>query len=341
MAAVNRSAGGLWVAKQNTKGTAASDMRKQLPLIEGGLSPMSESATRRWLDGKRFGKKISFKKQTMVGGEVTILATPEALAFVESCIHDNDTIDSGTPNIHTLTSAADESPWLTFIQRVGTGSDLLRDKFVDCRLVSYEINGSAGSDDPVTITCSIIGLSVETAQAADPTPLDDPNDEGEPYVWTDITGSIEANSISLPNVSQLSLSVSTGEELYFADDITAHDIIQGEPEISMAATLLVDSTGLGIWNLINYGTPTPSQGDMISTEELVADVEWAWSYGTAPNDRSATYTLPNVTITSDSEMTPSPEGGALELSIAGMVEEADDGSPALSVDHATSDGSSY
>ena len=66
MAAVNRSAGGLWVAKQNSKGTAASTMRKQLPLIEGGLSPMSESATRRWLDGKRFGKKISFKNVNMI-----------------------------------------------------------------------------------------------------------------------------------------------------------------------------------------------------------------------------------------------------------------------------------
>ena len=47
MAAVNRSAGGLWVAKQSGKGSAASTMRKRLPLIEGGLSPMSESATRR------------------------------------------------------------------------------------------------------------------------------------------------------------------------------------------------------------------------------------------------------------------------------------------------------
>lgn len=337
MAAVNRSAGGLWVAKQNSKGTAASTMRKQLPLIEGGLSPMSESATRRWLDGKRFGKKISFKKQTMVGGEITVLCTPEALAFIESCIHDNDTIDSGSPNIHTLTSAADESPWLTFIQRVGTGSDLLRDKFVDCRLVSYEINGSAGSDDPVTITCSIIGLTVETAQSADPTPLDDPNDESEPYCWTDIAGSVTANGLDLPNISQLSLSVSTGEELYFSDSITAYDIVQGEPEISAAATLLVDSTGLAIWNQIHYGTFTPAEGDTISTEELKAAVEFSWSY----DQRSATYYLPNVTLTSDSEMTPSPEGGALELSIAGMVEEADDGSPALTVDHATSDSTSY
>jgi hypothetical protein len=340
--ALRRDAGALWVGKQTAKGVEAADMQKRLPLIEGGLSPMSESAARRYLDGKRFGKKVSFKKQTMVGGDVTILATPEALAYIESCIHTNDSVTgSSAPYTHAMSSDADDSNWLTFVQRIGTGSTVLRDKFVDCRVVGYEIEGSAGSDDPVTVTFSVIGLTVETAQAADPTPLDDPNDEGEAYVWTDITGSVQIDSQQFSNISQLNLSVSTGEELYFSDDITAYDIISGEPAIEMAGTFLVDDDGLDLWNLIQYGSATPSEGDGISSEEFQGSVEWSWSYGATAALRSATYTLNNVTLNSDSEITPSPEGGAAEISVAGVAEEASDGSPALEIEHKNTDSDDY
>lgn len=317
-------------------------MQKRLPLIEGGLSPMSQSAARRYLDGKRFGKKISFKQQTMVGGDVTVLATPEALAFVESCIHTNDSVTGGSvPYTHAMSSDADDSNWLTFVQRIGTGSTVLRDKFVDCRVVSYEIEGSAGSDDPVTITFSVIGLTVETAQSADPTPLDDPSDEGEPYVWTDITGSVEIDSQQFSNISQLSLSVATGEELYFSDDITAYDIVSGEPSIEMAGTFLVDDDGLDLWNLVHYGTATPSEGDGISSTEFEGSVEWSWSYGATAALRSASYTLNSVIINSDSEITPSPEGGAAEISVAGVAEQAANGDPALEIEHKNSDSGDY
>lgn len=303
---------------------------------------MSESAARRYLDGKRFGKKVSFKKQTMVGGDVTVLGTPEALAFVESCIHTNDSVTgSSVPYTHTLTSEADDSNWLTFVQRIGTGTTILRDKFVDCRVVGYEIEGSAGSDDPVTITFSVIGLSVETAQSADPTPLDDPNNESEAYVWTDITGSVEIDSQQFSNISQLSLSVSTGEELYFSDDITAYDVISGEPAIEMAGTFLVDDDGLDLWNRIQYGSATPAEGDGISSEEFRGAVEWSWSYGATTALRSATYTLNNVTISSDSEITPSPEGGPAEVSVSGFAEEADNGDPALEIEHKNTDSDDY
>ena len=342
MASLRRDAGALWVGKQTAKGVAAADMQKRLPLIEGGLSPMSESAARRFLDGKRFGKKVSFKKQTMVGGELTLLATPEALAFVESCIHTNDAVTgSNVPYTHAMSSDADDSNWLTFVQRIGTGTTLLRDKFVDCRVVSYQIEGSAGSDDPVTVSVNVIGLSVETAQSADPTPLDDPNDESEPYVWTDIAGELEINSAQFSNVSQLSLSVSTGEELYFSDDIKAYDIISGEPSIEFAGTFLVDDDGLDLWNQVHFGTATPAEGDGISSTELKGDVTWNWSYGAASALRSATYTLNNVTMNSDSEITPSPEGGAAEIAIAGWAEEADNGDAALEIEHKNSDSDDY
>ena len=340
--ALRRDAGALWVGKQTAKGVEAADMQKRLPLIEGGLSPMSESAARRFLDGKRFGKKVSFKKQTMVGGEITLLATPEALAFVESCIHTNDSVTgSSAPYTHAMSSDADDSSWLTFIQRIGTGSTLLRDKFVDCRVVSYSIEGSAGSDDPVTVTVSVIGLSVETAQSADPTPLDDPNDESEAYVWTDIAGELEINSAQFSNVSQLSLSVATGEELYFSDDIKAYDIISGEPSIEFAGTFLVDDDGLDLWNQVHYGSATPSEGDGISSAELKGDVTWNWSYGVSSALRSATYTLNNVTMNSDSEITPSPEGGAAEIAIAGWAEEADNGDAAMEIEHKNTDSDDY
>lgn len=341
--ALRRDAGALWVGIQSGKGVAASTMQKRLPLIDGGLSPKSSSAMRRWLDGKRFGKKVSFKKQTMVGGEVTILATPEALAYCESLVHTSDTATGPTSGVytHTLSSAADDSAWLTFIQRIGTGSTVLRDKFVDCRVVGYEIEGSAGSDDPVTIKLSIIGLSVETAQAADPTPDDEPNDESEPYVWTDIAGSLEIDGDTFRNVSQLNLSVSTGEELYFSDDVSAYDIISGEPSIEVAATVLVDDDGLELWNKVHYGTASPSTGAGISTEELKGSLAWAWSYGASATLRSASYTLANVTLNSDSEITPSPEGGSAEISLAGAAEEGDDGSDALSCEHKNTDGYAY
>jgi hypothetical protein len=321
---------------------AAESMQKRLPLIEGGLSPKSEGAMRRFLDGKRFGKKISFKKTTAVGGEITLLATPEALAFVESCIHTNDAVTgSSVPYTHTLTSEADDSSWLTFVQRIGTGDTVLRDAFVDCRIVGYELEGSAGSDDPVTIKATVIGLTVQAAQSADPTPTDDPADESEPYVWTDIAGSVEIDNQTFRNVSQLALSVATGEELYFSDDVSAYDIVSGEPSIEVAGTFLVDSDGLALWNQLNYGTSVPAEGDGISRDEVRGSIAWSWTYGSSSNLRSATYTLGNVTLSTDDEITPSPEGGAAEISIAGAVEEGEDGSAALTAEHKNTDPDAY
>ena len=297
---------------------------------------------RRFLDGKRFGKKVSFKKQTMVGGEITLLAVPEVLAYVESCIHTNDSVTGvSAPYTHTLTSEADDSSWLTFVQRIGTGSTVLRDQFVDCRIIGYEIEGSAGSDDPVTIKLTVMGLTVETAQSADPTPLDDPDNESQAYVWTDVAGSVEIDGDTFRNVSQLLLSVSTGEELYFSDDITAHDIVSGEPVIEIAGTFLVDNDGLDLWNRVHYGTANPAEGDGISRDELVGSVEWSWAYGATSALRSASYNMPRVTLNSDSEITPSPEGGPAEISLAGVVEEADDTSPALSIEHKNTDDTDY
>lgn len=341
--ALRTDAGALWVGKQDSKGDPATTMQKQLPLIEGGLSPKSESAMRRFLDGKRFGKRVHFKKQTMVGGEITLLATPEALAFVESCIHTNDAVTgSSVPYTHALDSSADDSNWLTFVQRIGVpGSDaVLRDQFTDCRIVGYTIEGSAGSDDPVTIQATIIGLAVETAQSADPVPSDDPDDESEPYVWTDIAGSVEVDGDTFRNVSQLSVSVSTAEEIYFSDDITGYDIVSGEPSIDFAATFLVDSDGLALWNKVQYGTATPAEGDGISKEELTGALSWNWSYGASSELRSATYELNNVVLNTDSEIFPSPEGGAAEIAIAGTCEEGE-GDPAMSVEHKNSDSYAY
>lgn len=317
-------------------------MSKKLPLIDGGLSPKSESAMKRFLDGKRFGKKIQFKKTTAVGGEITLMATPEALAFVESCIHTNDSVTgSSAPYTHTLTSDADDSNWLTFVQRIGTGDVVLRDQFVDCRIVGYELEGSAGSDDPVTIKATIIGLTVEASQPSDPVATDDPTDESQPYVWTDIAGSVEIDGDTFRNVSQLALSVATGEELYFSDDVTAYDIVSGEPSIEVAGTFLVDEDGLAIWNKIHYGSAVPATGAGITRDELRGSIEWSWAYGSSSSLRSATYTLGNVTLTTDSEITPSPEGGAAEISIAGAVDEADNGDSALTVEHKNTDATEY
>lgn len=319
-------------------------MQKQLPLIDGGLSPKSESAMRRFLDGKRFGKRVHFKKQTMVGGEITLLATPEALAFVESCIHTNDTVTGASaPYTHALDSNADDSNWLTFVQRIGVDGSgaVLRDKFTDCRITGYTIEGSgSGSDDPVTIQATVIGLSIATAQTADPTPTDDPDDESQPYVWSDIAGTVEVDSSTFRNVSQLSLSVSTAEEIYFSDDITGYDIVSGEPSIDFAATFLVDSDGLELWNKVHYGTATPAEGDGISKDELTGALSWSWSYGATAALRSATYYLNNVVLNTDSEIFPSPEGGAAEIAIAGTCEEGD-GSPAMSVEHKNTDSYAY
>lgn len=337
--ALKREAAAIWVGVQSAKGTPQATMRKKLSLIGGGLSPKSESAMKKLLDGKRFGRKISFKKQTMVGGELELLATPEDLAFLESCVLANDAVSGDGPYEHAMDTTANDSKWLTFIQRIGTGSQLIRDRYLDCRVVDYEIEGSASSDDPVTVKATVIGLSVQTGVASDPVPTE--TSVSEPYTWTDIAGAFEVEGTAYRNISQLSLRVATGEELHFTDDIVAHDVVSGEPVIEYAGTFLVDAQGLALWNQLHYGSATPATDTGISTEDLVTDLAWAWSYGAGADLRSAAYTLNKVTLSTDDEITPSAEGGPAEISIAGSVSEADDGSAAMEVVHTTDDATVY
>lgn len=313
----------LWGAKQTAKGTPATEAKKRFVQVAGDLSANREDGSETFSNLERFAGMTDYVNTVAGEGSPGFEATPTETAWLCWMFFGADAVTgSADPWKHVFTPQTSGGFFGTFWKRVG-GSVVQRQKFNDCRMSQLVLEGSTGQK-VVRISPTIFSLDPAEIFTTDPTGagLEMPTDA--PFLWTEGVGTFEVNGVVLRGSSQFTATWDEGLSPYYGDDVVAIDLVTGNANISLGTTILVDSAGLGEYNKRIYGTATPAAGvKPLHVPEAVGSYKFKLTKANASGPVTPARTLelafPGVKWAPDLSIPPSPDGGAVELSLAGST----------------------
>lgn len=326
MAVVEPSIYGLWAAKQTAKGTPIAGVAATKAFIQvgGDFSVAREDGSEPWSDLSRFGSQTDFVNTIIGEGNPAIEAQPETLAYISWLFFGQESVTGAAdPWTHTFEPGSSTGFWSTWWVRVGQ-SVIRRQKFADCLITSLVLEGSTGAK-VVRATPTILSLDPGiTYDSPDPSAAIDTNEDAEPFRYTEGVGTFDVSGTVIEGQSQFTVTWDNAISPYYGDDVTPVDLVVGVPSIGLAITILADADGFAEFNKRIYGTAAPAAG----TEPLKA-LESLGSYGFTLTRKNASGNLspirdldlaiPGVRWMPDVAIPANPDGGPVEISLAGAV----------------------
>lgn len=314
MAIVETKINGLWVAKQTAKGSPASTAIKRLRQVAGNVRTDRSDGRERYGTDSRYGSAQHFVDTLAGSGDPGVQAQPGALAYLLYLLAGQESVSgAGDPYTHTITPAAAGGFWTTFWKKVGV-SDIVRERFNDCRIGGVTIEGSTGQK-VVRITPTIISLDPGEKVAADPVKAEDVDDA---FLYTEAESAFEINGAVVRGQSQFSVTISEALDPVYTDSVRPLELVAGEPEVTVGLTLALNSEGLDIYHREIYGTTTPTAGT-----KPIDDLPALGSYefnATKSANRTFGFELPGIKWTPDVAVEANPGGGLTEVSLAGELQ---------------------
>jgi hypothetical protein len=224
MAGISSRIGTFAIGKQSAKGTPATVPTIKL-LMNGApsLAPTKERARLSMTDAGRDQGK-AFTQLVSVGGDVPVYLHPEAISLLNYLVLGENADSGGPTNYQHIATPGDDLPWFTAWRMVG---NVVHEKFVDCKLNSLQIEGSAGQ--PLSATLGILGCTSElTPFDTALTPID-----SDPYLFPDIKGRFKVDTVA-QKIHQLSFGIDNGLSGYQADDYVYDDIDPGGRTVTLS-----------------------------------------------------------------------------------------------------------
>lgn len=315
--------GGLWVAKQTAKGTAASTPIKRVNWAGGDLSPNREDGTEAWMAIERFGKQADFVNSLSGAGDPQIPALPGDLAYLCYLFFGGETVTGSTdPYTHKFVPTIGGGFWSTWWKSIG-GSVIQRQKFADAIIGQLQIEGSTGSK-VVKATPTLLVLDPAETAATDPATA---FSAGNPFLYTEGEGAFQLGGGVFRGQSQFSVTWNENLSLVYSDGVTAYDVVRGEPDITVTVSIYLDSLGLQEYNKLVYGTATPSSGTK-PLKYLPANGSYEFlltqktAAGPVTPARTFRLEIPGVKWTPDVAVPANPAGGATEIQLTGSARKS-------------------
>lgn len=310
----------LWGAKQTAKGTpvAGSEATKRFRQVAGDVATNREDGSENFSDMDRFGNMTDYVNTITGEGAPGIQGTPTELAWLFWVFFGADTVTGAAdPWKHVFTPQTNGGFWATFWKRVG-GTVARKEKFNDCLIGQLVLEGSTGQK-VIRATPSILSLDPGEVFTEDPalaSPLT------EPFLWTEGSGTFKLNGVVLRGSSQFTATWDEGLSPYYGDDVVPVDLVTGGANITLGTTILVDKAGHEEYNKRIYNTATPVAGTKpIKALDAIGSYEFKLTKkdasGVIVPARNMLVEFPGVRWTPDLAIPPSPDGGAVELSLGG------------------------
>lgn len=323
----------LWAGKQTAKGTPLATATKRLVQTGGDLGIQRDDGSQNFSDLDRFGDMTDYVNTIVGQGSPTIQGTPDVLSYLFWLFFGQETVTGAAdPWTHTHTPGTNGGFWAGIWKRVGANT-VIRDKFNDCRISGFAMSGSS-ADKVVSVTPTILSLDPGVKFVTDPVaaiPTEDP------YLYTDAKGTFSLAGTIFPGQSAFTLTWDEGLSPYYGDDVVPVDLIVGNATITCAITILVDTAGLQEYNLIVYGTAAPA--DLAKPVRYAPTQFGAYTFQLDKKDiagaavapaRQSVVTVPQFKIAPDVAIPPNPDGGAVELALAGSMRKVA-GQPAVTI----------
>jgi len=305
MPGISSAIGWIAVAKQSAKGTPASAPTMKYKLAAAPtLMPVKERGRYVSTDtGPDQGP--SFTSRLGVSGDFQIYMEPSGMALLWF-LHLGANADSGTnPNfIHTATPA-DDLPYCTIWRMVG---NVIKERYVDCKIGRLAIEGSAGA--PFTVTLGVEGISAtwnETgADALAALEL-------AGYLFPELNGAVLFNSVA-QRIHRLSFESNRNISPYQADDYLSADIDPGKREVNLSVGLRFQgATAFPDYKTFFYSTGT-TLSPVVGTVPVDITI-------TRTANLSQRLTFPQVTY-AGVPVQPDPGGDPIEIDLSMNVEKS-------------------
>ena len=340
--AVESNVYGLWVGKQPAKGTPAlSASATALRQVGGDIAAARDEGEENYSDNSRFGDIVSFVNSIQGSGTPVCQATPDTVALLSYLFYGQEVftvkVPGTSPPKYEFEPGASGSFYTTWWKKVGL-NEVVRQQFNDTKLTGWRIEGST-ANKVVKINPTLMSLDPAVVYASDPV---DEVDRVTPFMYTEGSGNFEINGVVFRCQSQFAIAVADAVTPYFGDSIQPCDMIAGQSTITIEGlTVLLNSASLSLYNEIVYGTPSPVAGTR-PTSEISEDGSYTIMLerdgATADERVSVQVELPGVKWAPDVAVPPNPDGGAIELTLAGTVRKRT-GQPSIKVTVETGAGS--
>lgn len=310
----------LWAAKQTAKGTPAVASTKRFNQVAGDVATNREDGAEGFSNMDRFGDMQDYVNTLTGEGNPGLQATPTETAWLCWIFFGADTVTGAAdPWKHVFTPQTNGGFWATFWKRVG-GSVAQKEKFNDCKVGQLVMEGSTGQK-VIRVTPSVLSLDPGEVYTTDPLttqPIEDA------FLWTEGTGTFKVNGVVLNGSSQFTATWDEGLSPYYGDDVVAVDLVTGNANITLGTTVLVDAAGQGEYNKRIYGEAAPAAGKKpLKVPEAVGSYLFKLTKKNAAGALVPARTLevefPGVKWAPDLAIPPSPDGGAVELSLGGSM----------------------
>lgn len=330
----------LWAAAQTAKGSpvAAAGMTRRLLQVAGDFQAVPDHGSESYGDlpvagspaSSKYGGETDWVNSVLGQGEPGCEATPTELAWLLWAFHGAETVSAvasvpGPPLVpasskHSFVPQTARGKYLTFMQRMGA-SVIRRHKHNDCIITRIAIEGST-ANKAVRVTPRILSLDPAETFGVDPTtPAALPVDR--PFLYTDGSGTFTIDGQAFTGQSQFTLTIDDAWEPVYGDDIVPFDLVQGNPSVTLGATVHFDGAALAQINKLVYGTATPAAGtkptrNIPALGSYAFDLRQRDSTG-AYNGRRFAATVPGVKWTPADYPGPNPAGGGAEIAFAGAM----------------------
>jgi len=329
---------GLWLGKQTAKGTPNVAPTKRPIMVGGNMGFSRDDGSENYSDLTKYGAQTDWVNSLVGSGEPVLEATPIELAYVLWLFHGAETVTAqaavtGPPAIpavsrHQFVPASSYGHWTTAFLRVGQ-SVLRRHQYNDCLITRVAMEASS-ANKAMRVTPRILSLDPSETKTADPAgslPTE------RPFLFTDaalgqtpgatVDGSITIDGTVYRGVTQWALTIDDAWEPIYGDDARPFDLQQGQPSVTVASTIWMDSAGLARWNTLAYGTATPVTGQkplraipaLGSWQGIMRQRDSAGAF----NGLEFNALVPGVKWTIPDAPAPNPDGGATELALSGTM----------------------
>lgn len=303
----------LYAAKQASKGAAAATPSQRFIQVAGDFTPNREDSSENYSDLDRFGNQSDWVNTLVGNGNPGIEATPDELSWLCWIFFGGEAVTGTGPFVHTFTPATSGGFWSTWWQRVGA-TQVRRDKFNDCKMGTLQLEGST-ANKALRATPTLISL--DPGEKYDTDPATAMPADARPFLFTEGKSAYTVDGVAITGTSQFTLIFEEALGPVYGDDQVPLDLVPGNASISIAATLQLDAPGLAQYNKIVYDTATPAAGAK-PVRSLPATGSWS-ALLTKDANTSLSLAVPGVKWSPDLAIPPNPDGGAVELSLAGMM----------------------
>lgn len=315
---VSSKIGTIGVAVQSGKGTAASVPTVKFNLAGSpSLIPQRDRA-RYEMTGAGRDPGPAYTTQMRVEGDMPVYLHPDGFGILAYGVLGAHALTGTAPKVIDTATPANDIPWLTIWRMVGGN---LFEKFVDCKLGSMTVEGTAGS--PPMATVNVLGATSmwetsDTVLAAL---------TSRPYVYHESCGKILIDTVA-KEISRVTLGIDNNVSAYQADCIDLADVDVGNRDVTLSMLLRYqDPATQPSYAELYYGVTNPAADTELVDSVGVHAFEWQLFRST---DDYIKFSFPQV-LYQAIEVNPDPGGDPIEIDLACDVEKKDAATPIITI----------